>query len=546
MPDLSVLRASASLWSSFAPGGTLFSRALKQPAVAQRERLFSILRRNANCVYGRAHSLERVQSVGDFQASLPVVIYEDLRPWVERILGGEENVLASDPVLLVERTSGSTTAAKYIPYTAGLFAEFQAALAPWLWNLYTTYPGLLRGTAYWQVTPLARAPERTRGGIPIGLGAEASYFTPLQQRALARLLSVPAETAGVADIESSLYVTLFFLLRDRNLSLISVWNPSFFSILLKHAREWSGHLVRDIHDGEIRRVHLPPTIARKQLASPQRAREVESYLSEAHMKLTDLWPQLSVVSCWGDAEAAPEFQQLERKFPDVAFQKKGLLATEGVITIPRAGAANVAAILSHFLEFLDDQGRPHLVHEVEQGAEYSVVMTTSGGLWRYRLGDRVRVTGFLRRAPLLEFVGKEDGVCDLRGEKLNPAFAGSVLRELRRELMLPVGFAMLAPSRTPEAGYLLLVEQSAPAALAAALDNKLRTNPQYAYARNLGQLAAPRVINCGPNAVERYLERCILLGQRAGDVKPTSLHRAEGWENWFLAPGKANIERMRA
>jgi len=546
MPDLSVLRANASLRSSFAEGCTLFSQALKQPAVAQRERLLSILRRNGNCVYGRAYNLERVQSVGDFQASLPVVTYEGLRPWVERIIGGEENVLTSDPVLLVERTSGSTTTAKYIPYTAGLFAEFQAALAPWLWNLYTTCPGLLRGTAYWQVTPLARAPERTRGGIPIGLGAEASYFTPLQQRALARLLSVPAEIAGVADIESSLYVTLFFLLRDRNLSLISVWNPSFFSILLKHAREWSGLLVRDIHDGVIRRIHLPPTIARTQLASPQRAEKVETCLSEAHMKLTDLWPQLSVVSCWGDAEAAPEFQLLERRFPDVAFQRKGLLATEGVITIPRAGAANIAAILSHFLEFLDDQGRPHLVHELEQGAEYSVVMTTSGGLWRYRLGDRVRVTGFLRRAPLLEFVGKEDGVCDLRGEKLNPAFAGSVLRELRRELLLPVGFAMLAPSRTPEAGYLLLVGQSAPATLATALDNKLRANPQYAYARDLGQLSAPRVITCGPNAAERYLERCIFLGQRAGDVKPTSLHLAEGWEDWFLAPGKANIERMRA
>ena len=110
--------------------------------------LFSILRRNANCIYGQAHSLERVRSVEDFQEALPVATYEDLRPWVERILGGEADVLTSDPVLLMERTSGSTAAAKYIPYTPGLFKEFQAALAPWLWNLYLSYPGLLRGTAY--------------------------------------------------------------------------------------------------------------------------------------------------------------------------------------------------------------------------------------------------------------------------------------------------------------------------------------------------------------------------------------------------------------
>jgi hypothetical protein len=545
MPDLSILRANASFRSSFKAGTSLFSRALKQPAVAQKERLFSILKRNANCIYGRTYGLERVKSVGEFQASLPVVTCEESRPWIERILDGEENVLTSDPVLLVERTSGSTTAAKYIPYTAGLFAEFQAALAPWLWNLYAAYPGLLHGTAYWQVTPLARAPERTRGGIPIGFGAEASYFTPVQQRALARLLSVPAEIANVAEIDSSLYVTLFFLLRDRNLSLISVWNPSFVSLLLNRAREWNEHLVRDIHDGEIRHVHLSDTIAHKQSAAPLRAREVEACLSEPHMRLTDLWPHLSVVSCWGDAEAAPEFQQLEREFPDVVFQKKGLLATEGVITLPMSSAANVAAIRSHFLELLDDQGRPHLVNEVEPGAEYSVVMTTSGGLWRYRLGDRVRVTGFLNRTPLLEFVGREDGVCDLRGEKLNPALVGRVLRELRHELLLPAGFAMLAPSRVPEASYLLFVERAAPAALAIALDGKLHANPQYAYARNLGQLVAPRVVNCGRNAAERYLERCVLLGQRAGDVKPTSLHRADDWENWFLAPG-ASVKRLRA
>jgi len=173
-------------------------------------------------------------------------------------------------------------------------------------------------------------------------------------------------------------------------------------------------------------------------------------------------------------------------------------------------------------------------------------MTTSGGLWRYRLGDRVRVTGFLGDTPLLEFLGKENGVCDLRGEKLNPAFVGSVLGELRRELLLPAGFAMLVPSRTPAAGYLLLLEQSCSALLADALDDKLRTNPQYAYARNLGQITAPRVIACGPHAAERYLERCVVLGQRAGDVKPTALHPADGWEDWFLAPGQVNPGRMRA
>ena len=546
MLDLSLLGANASLSLSCARGAERFLRAAKNPRAAQETRLFSILGRNANCAYGRAHGLKRINSVADFQHALPIAAYEDLQPWIERVLDGEGNVLTSDPVLLVERTSGSTSAAKHIPYTAELFAEFQAALAPWLWDLYTRYPSLLKGTAFWQITPLARAPERTRGGVPVGLGAEAAYFTARQQRDLGRLLCVPPGIAGIADLESSLYVTLFFLLRDRNLSLISVWNPSFLSILLQDARKWADELVRDIHAGEIGIFPLPEEIGRKHAPLPERARDFGEWINRSSRKLKELWPRLSVVSCWGDAEAAPEFDNFARNSPDVKFQKKGLLATEGVITIPRGGAGNVAAVQSHFLEFLDDDGMPHLLNEVERGAEYSVVMTTSGGLWRYRLGDRVRVTGFLHRTALLEFIGKEDGVCDLRGEKLNPAFVGRVLQGLRNESLLPAGFAMLAPSRKPLAEYVLFTAPHAPAALPAALDAKLRSNPQYAYARDLGQLSSPRVVVCGPDAAQRYLERCVVLGQRAGDVKPTSLHRGDGWEDWFRAAPQTRLDESKS
>jgi GH3 auxin-responsive promoter len=545
MSNLSLLRANASLLLSFAPGAAQFTRALKNPETAQRAHLFSILQHNANCAYCQTHDLERVKSVKDFQEALPVVDYEDLRPWIERLLNGESNVLTSDPVLVIERTSGSASAAKSIPYTGGLFAEFQGALAPWLWNLYTSYPKLLKGTAYWQVTPLARAPERTRGGVPVGLGIEAAYFAPRQQQALASVLCVPPEIA-VADLETSLYATLFFLLRDRNLSLISVWNPSFFSILLERAQEWRDSLVRDIHTGQIGVREWPPAISRKYAPLPERARRVDRCLAEAPVRLENLWPQLSIVSCWGDAEAAPGFDALARESPGVTFQKKGLLATEGVVTIPRADVGNVAAVRSHFLEFLDGHGKPYLVHELAPGNEYSVVMTTGGGLWRYRLGDRVRMTGFLHRTPLLEFVGKEDGVCDLRGEKLNPAFVGGVFQALRTESLMPGGFVMLAPSRQPNAQYVLFITGDAPASLATAMDAKLRANPQYAYARDLGQLSAPRVVVSGPNTHQRYLERCMLLGQRAGDVKPVSLHRAEGWEEWFRTFNEAATQQSRA
>ena len=49
-----------------------------------------------------------------------------------------------------------------------------------------------------------------------------------------------------------------------------------------------------------------------------------------------------------------------------------------------------------------------LAHELERGRTYSVVVTTGGGLYRYRLGDLVNVVGFEAGCPLLRFVGREE------------------------------------------------------------------------------------------------------------------------------------------
>src|SRR5439155_5521283 len=100
--------------------------------------------------------------------ALPIVTYDDIEPDIQRICDGETNVLTREPVLILEKTSGSTSAAKFIPYTPTLRRQFMRALAPWMHDLYTTYPELTEGRAFWSVSPLAHAHERTRGGLPVG------------------------------------------------------------------------------------------------------------------------------------------------------------------------------------------------------------------------------------------------------------------------------------------------------------------------------------------------------------------------------------------
>src|SRR6185295_10242297 len=142
-----------------------------------------------------------------------------------------------------------------------------------------------------------------------------------------------------------------------------------------------------------------------------------------------IWPKLALISCWGDGPARSAAESLARRFPHVEVQPKGLIATEAIVTIP-FGGRHPLAIGSHFFEFLDPNGNARLAQQLESGVEYTVVVTTAGGLYRYRLADRVTVDGWCDATPSLRFLGKEDSISDLFGEKLSDAFVAGVLDSL--------------------------------------------------------------------------------------------------------------------
>ncbi len=224
--------------------------------------------------------------------------------------------------------------------------------------------------------------------------------------------------------------------------------------------------------------------------------------------------------------------------PQVTVQTKGLLATEGVVSIPFWGQpAPVAAVTSHFLEFIDDQGQVALVDELQVGEGYEVVLTTSGGLYRYALGDRVSVVGHLERAPLLRFVGRQSQVSDLSGEKLSEAQAGVAIYSALRSAGLTAAFALLAPRWADPPRYVAYIDcvswtSCLEAALADRLEGELRRAHHYDHCRRLGQLAPIEVTRVRDGAA-RYLARCVQLGTKAGDVKPAALRRELDWGMWL-------------
>jgi hypothetical protein len=550
------LAANTAWYMLCLPESLAFRRACGDVAGAQEALLLRLLRRNAETVYGRRHGFDSIRSASEYQRRVPLTTYDDYRDAVRRMAVGEQRVLTRDPVLLWEPTSGSTAATKLVPYTASLKAEFQRAVAAWIVDLYAGDPGLLRGQAYWSVSPVARREARTSGGVPVGFEDDSEYFGALERRLINSLMAVPSLARLVDDMEAFRYVTLLFLLRSRALSLVSVWNPTFLTLLVEPLAALWPRLADEIERGGLSTPAPIEENVRFRLGAmnwpdPRRATEVREAFrvgggpAGAH---TRLWPHLRLISCWTDAHAALHARDLSGLFPQARVQGKGLLATEGVVSLPLLGREGAAlAIRSHFLEFAPagtSSGATLLrAHELEVGESYSVVLTTGGGLYRYRLYDLVEIVGRAGACPLVRFVGKEEHVSDWFGEKLDERHVRLALDEELARHNVRATFAMVACDEIRGDGdglpsYILFVE--APSAadeilreVGAGLEARLGENYHYRYCRDLGQLRPLGVFRVAVGAEEAYLSACRQHGQRAGDVKPVALHRLGNWSRAF-------------
>ena len=430
-------------------------------------RLRELLEKNEDTAFGRAHDFRSVRSPDDFRAAIPPMDYEDHRSWIERAANGEEVVLACDRILGFEKTSGTSSKAKWIPISDGLRQEFARGLASWFMGWRQRQPEVFAGRAYWAISPPGMKPEVTAGGLPLGMTSDAAYFPDDVGEKLAGWLVIP-ELSGRP--EAVFKETAEALLAAPDLSVISVWSPTFLLGI----------------DAALRRIR-------------------------GDFSWRDLWPRLALVSCWADASSAPWIPCLGERLGGIPIEAKGLLATEGITSVPDAidGSPRLASEC-HWHEFIDDEGRFSEISDLKLGHIYEVLITTGGGLFRYRSGDRVRLTGIgVDGLPRLRFVGRTGGVSDVVGEKLTE---GQVIDALVASGSR--GF-MVADRERPR--YVLWLEDTQQAE---AVKLVLRRNPYFDQALALRQLG-PLEVRQLPEEWGVKLTSSLARnrGCRIGDVK---------------------------
>jgi hypothetical protein len=423
-----------------------FERQLPQAAAHNRRSLLATLRLNANTDFGRTHGFEQILAAADplaaYQARVPLATYLDHAPYVERIAAGEPNVLSADPVHMLAGSSGTTGRPKRIPRTRRaqrhhmrlvVLAE-QAVLD-------RSFPAV-RGSARGINLMSANTPPTPAGSrIPVLAGPNSGMMRA--RRWMPLLWCAPPAAYDVADPRAGLYLHALFALRYAQAVYIhAVFAPQvtgWFALMQAHQCD----LIADLRDGTLapwlklsaaERAAVEPYL----YPHPARAAEVAAVFSQGFEAIIPrLWPAvryLWTVTSGSFSLSVPRLRWLCG--PELLIHAGCHSTSEGVmgIQLETSGSSDyVLATGTAYFEFiahahLDDREPPTVALEkLAIGSEYELILTSSAGLYRYRLGDVIRITGWAGEAPRFEFLYRRGTLLNLVGEKTSEMHTAEAL-----------------------------------------------------------------------------------------------------------------------
>ena len=456
--------------------------AAEHPPEAQQHQLRTLLRLAADTRFGKAHGFDRITTIEDFQARVPLRRYEDFwKDWWQPSFPTVTNATWPGTIPYYAATSGTTTGAtKYIPVSRQMMAANRSAALDILVHHVAARPAsrILAGRNFMLggSTDLVRQAPGVFSGDLSGIAAanvprwaRPRYFPPPE---LALIADWDEKTSRLA--EASLRADI------RSLSGTPSWVLPFFARLAA------------------RRPDLPP-------------------------RSTSWYPNLELF-VHGGINFAPYRAQFQEIFAGSRVEMREVYpASEGFIAIAdRTYGEGLRLILDNglFLEFVPaeqiDSPNPtrHWIGAVETGINYAVIVTNNAGLWAYVLGDTVRfvsttpprvlITG--RLSYMLSAFGEH-----LIGEEIEAAIqqaAQAVGTRIAEHTVAPV-----YPARPEQAGrHHFVVEPSTDAPdtdwsrFAATLDRALaQENADYA-AHRVG-MRAPIVTIVRPGTFAEWMRR---------------------------------------
>ncbi|CAA0830959.1 Probable indole-3-acetic acid-amido synthetase GH3.1, partial [Striga hermonthica] len=299
-----------------------------------------------------------------------------------------------------------------------------------------------------------KSETETRGGVPIQLALTHLYKSDAYRKRAKDLFTSPNEAILCTDLFQSTYTQMLCGLHERH--RIHSVHALFASGLVRLINFLQLHWQQLTHD--IRTGSLDPRVTdesiRKYMAGtykphPDLADSIASECSRDNWGgiIPRIWPHakiLGVIATGTMEQYIPTLDYYSGGLPIVSMVYASSESFLGINLNPICNPSEVSYTFMPFLAYFEfipyepnssGQSDPVDLVNVQIGKEYEVVLTTPAGLYRYRLGDIVRVTGFYNSAPQFRFVRRKDVVLNIDWEKTKETELQEAVRNASRLLL---------------------------------------------------------------------------------------------------------------
>ncbi|KAK6121479.1 hypothetical protein DH2020_044779 [Rehmannia glutinosa] len=407
----------------------------------QKNVLAKILTQNAETEYLKGFNLNGATDRETFKSKIPIVTYDDLQPLIRRMADGDSSpILTTHPVSeFIVSTGTSSGEGKLIPSTKA-DSNLRLRLFSLIMPVTGQYAqGLDKGKV---LQFLFTKPEtKTKGGIPVRSSLTSLFKSDIFKNRSDNpddVMVSPNEAVHCVDSFQSMYTQMLCGLYEReNVAAVGAMFASGLLMAIRFLQVNWQQLTHDIRTGsfnpKVTDTSVRECMTRFARSDPDLADAIGQECEKDNWDaiITRIWPNtkyIGTVITGSMAQYIPTLNYYSGGLPIVSMMYASSECYFGLNLNPMCKPSEVSYTLMPFLayfEFLPHESNSHgltppqLVDlvDVEIGKEYELVVTTNSGLYRYQIGDVLRVTGFRNKLPQFEFIRRKNVLLTIDSDK---------------------------------------------------------------------------------------------------------------------------------
>lgn len=322
--------------------------------IETQEKVFQkLISKAALTKFGKDHDFVSIQSYEDFSENVPIRDYEELKPYIELVIAGEENILWKGKPLYFAKTSGTTSGAKYIPITKeSMPSHVESARNAILLYVYETgKTKFIDGKMiFLQGSPILEM----KNGINLGrLSGIVAHYVPkyLQKNRLPSL-----KTNCIEDWETKVDAVIQETISE-DMTIISgipPWVQMYFEKIKEQTNKPISEVFKNFTLFIFGGVNYEPYRAKFENLIGKKIDSIEFYpASEGFFAYQDTQTEKGML----------------------------LLLNSGIF---------YEFVMSD--EFFNENRKRITIKDVEIGVNYVMIVSTNAGLWAYNVGDTIEFT----------------------------------------------------------------------------------------------------------------------------------------------------------